>query len=620
MLNKYPLWKYFLLLGVLLAGLLYALPNLFGEDPAVQVIPTTGYKIEEPMVTAIQEELQNANISFRTVKQEGNVLLVRLKDESAQLKAKEVVKTQVGDNYITALNLAPKTPFWLEAIGAKPMKLGLDLRGGVHFLMQVDLEGALDRYVDSALGEMRSLMREHKVRYKRLHKLKDGVGIMMTFDDQQTMSEAQKLIKKSFQDYDLMQKKDGQYQLICHIKQARIQEINNSTVEKSITTLRNRVNELGVAESVVQRQGAKHIVVQLPGIQDTARAKDILGKTATLAFYLEAKEASDYRNTNVAPAGTKWYELRESGRPVLLSKRVILTGDSIIGAMVGADGQTGQPAVHVNVANKGLAIWQKVTAENVGKGMGVVYQETKTDFIKKNDEIVKQTRTDESLISFATIRSPLGSRFQITGLSLNEAQDLSILLRAGSLPATITIVEERTVGPSLGMENIRLGQMSIVVGMALVLVCMVLYYSVFGVIANLALMINVVLLIAILSMVGATLTLPGIAGIVLTIGMAVDANVLIFERIREELRNGVSAQAAIHSGFERALTTIVDANLTTLIVAIILFSVGTGPVRGFAVTLSIGILTSMLTAITGTRAMVNLMYGGRTIQKLRVGI
>lgn len=620
MLNKYPLWKYLLLLGVLLAGLLYALPNLFGEDPAVQVIPTTGYKIEQPMVTAIQEELQNANISFRSVKQEGNVLLVRLKDEIAQLKAKEVVKTQVGDNYITALNLAPRTPFWLEAIGAQPMKLGLDLRGGVHFLMQVDLEGALDRYVDSALGEMRSLMREHKVRYKRLHKLKDDVGIMMTFDDQQTLSEAQKLIKKSFQDYDLMQKRDGQYQLTCHIKQARIQEINNATVEKSITTLRNRVNELGVAESVVQRQGAKHIVVQLPGIQDTARAKDILGKTATLAFYLEAKEASDYRNTNVAPAGTKWYELRESGRPVLLSKRVILTGDSIIGAMVGADGQTGQPAVHVNVANKGLAIWQKVTAENVGKGMGVVYQETKTDFIKKNDEIIKQTRTDESLISFATIRSPLGSRFQITGLSLNEAQDLSILLRAGSLPATITIVEERTVGPSLGMENIRLGQMSIVVGMALVLLCMVLYYSVFGVIANLALMINVVLLIAILSMVGATLTLPGIAGIVLTIGMAVDANVLIFERIREELRNGVSAQAAIHSGFERALTTIIDANLTTLIVAIILFSVGTGPVRGFAVTLSIGILTSMLTAITGTRAMVNLMYGGRTIQKLRVGI
>lgn len=486
--------------------------------------------------------------------------------------------------------------------------------------MEVDVNGALDRYVDSALGELRTLMRENKVRYNRLHKLKTELGVKMTFDSESRLKQAMGLINKSFRDYDLVQKRDDRgYQLTCRIKQVRLQELKNATVEKSITTLRNRVNELGVAEAVVQRQGTNHIVVELPGIQDTARAKDILGKTATLAFFLEAEEAGEQRNVNIAPAGTKWYTDR-NGRPILLSKRVILTGDSIIGAMVGADGQTGQPAVHVNVANKGLAIWQKATSDNVGKGLGVIYQETKTDFVKINDEIIKKTRTDESLISFATIRSPLGGRFQITGLSLVEAQDLSLLLRAGSLPAIVTIVEERTVGPSLGQENIKLGKISIAVGLALVLLCMVLYYSVFGVIANLALVINVILLVAILSLVGATLTLPGIAGIVLTIGMAVDANVLIFERIREELRAGVSTQAAIYSGFERALTTIVDANLTTLIVAIILFSVGTGPVRGFAVTLSIGILTSMLTAIVGTRAMVNLLYGGRNVQKLRVGI
>tara|TARA_R110002110_G_scaffold404606_1_gene623153 strand:- start:178951 stop:180813 length:1863 start_codon:yes stop_codon:yes gene_type:complete len=620
MLNRYPLWKNLLLVGILLVGFIYALPNLFGEDPAVQVIPTTGYKIDAQMEKNIGSRLEQAGIAFKSVSNVDNTLLIRLSDEGAQLKTKEIIKAEVGGNYITALNLAPKTPYWLSVLGANPMKLGLDLRGGVHFLMEVDVDGALDRYVDSALGEVRSIMRENKVRYSRLHKLKTELGVKIVFDSEARLQQAKTLMNKSFQEYDLVQKKENNdFQLICHIKQARLQELRNATVEKSITTLRNRVNELGVAEAVVQRQGANHIVVELPGIQDTARAKDILGKTATLAFFLEAEEAANQRNVNVAPAGTKWYNDR-NGRPILLSKRVILTGDSIIGAMVGADGQTGQPAVHVNVANKGLAIWQKATSANVGRGLGVIYQETKTDFIQINGEVVKKNRTDESLISFATINSPLGSRFQITGLTLNEAQDLSLLLRAGSLPAIITIVEERTVGPSLGQENIKLGQISIAVGLGLVLICMVLYYSVFGIIANLALVINVILLVAILSLVGATLTLPGIAGIVLTIGMAVDANVLIFERIREELRAGVSAQAAIYSGFERAFITIVDANLTTLIVAVILFSVGTGPVRGFAVTLSIGILTSMVTAIAGTRAMVNLVYGGRTVQKLRVGI
>lgn len=620
MLNKYPTWKYLLLVGVLMVGLIYALPNIFGEEPAVQVLASTGGEIKEHLVQDIEKSLKDKGIQYNSVKLEGSTILTRLPDEKAQLIAKEAIKEAVGNEYIVALNLAPKTPAWLAWFGANPMKLGLDLRGGVHFLMDVDIESTLERHLDSALGEMRSLMRDQKLRYQKLYKQDNDLSIFVTFDSDETAKEALKALSKQFQDYDFTHKRQAnRYEITAYLKQTRLQEIRNATVEKSITTLRNRVNELGVSEAVVQRQGVNHIVVELPGIQDTARAKDILGKTATLSFHLEAEDDAKRSNPNVAPPGTKWFK-EKTGRPHLLSKRVILTGDSIIGAVVGTDGQTGQPAVHVTVSNKGLALWQKSTTENVGRGLGVNYIETKTDFVEEEGDLVKKVWTTEKLISFATIRSPLGSRFQITGLTLKEAQDLAILLRAGSLPTTITIVEERTVGPSLGKENIRLGKISIAVGMALVLLAMVLYYSVFGLIANLALVINVILLVAILSLVGATLTLPGIAGIVLTIGMAVDANVLIFERIREELRAGLSAQAAIHSGFERALSTIVDANLTTLIVGVILFSVGTGPVRGFAVTLSIGILTSMLTAITGTRALVNLTYGGRRVQKLRVGI
>jgi preprotein translocase subunit SecD len=412
----------------------------------------------------------------------------------------------------------------------------------------------------------------------------------------------------------------GRFLLNCQIKQSVVQEMRTYTVEQTITTLRNRVNELGVAEAVVQRQGLNHVVVELPGIQDTARAKDILGKTATLEFHLYAKdEAAKVQPGGLAPAGTKWYYDRE-GRPLLFKKRVILTGDSITGASVGSDDQSGRPAVLVRVGGTGLSLFKKTTLENIGNAMGVVYIETKTDQSVVDGEVVRTHRTIETLISHATIQSALGSRFQITGLSIVEAQNLALLLRSGALPATISIVEERTVGPSLGQENIRLGVMSIVIGMSLVVVAMLLYYSVFGLIADLALAINVVLLIAILSLIGATLTLPGMAGIVLTVGMAVDANVLIFERIREELRNGMSIQSAIHSGFDRALATIIDANLTTLIVGIILFSVGTGPVKGFAVTLCIGIITSMITAITMTRAMVNIAYGGRDVKKLRIGI
>ncbi len=619
MLNKYPTWKYLLLAGMLLLGVIYALPNLFGEDPALQVLPATGYAFKDDVLTDIKAALDDANIPYHNIKREDQSILVRFANAQAQIRAKEAIKDKLGDNYIIALNLAPKTPSWLEMIGAQPMKLGLDLRGGVHFLMDVDVDSAVKRRMESVLGDMRNDLRNNKIRYRQVSKINE-TGVSINFDDQATLDQAFTSLQKHFNEFDMTKKmEEGKFQLVCQMKTASLQEIRNYTIEQTMATLRNRVNELGVAEAIVQRQGNNHIVVELPGIQDTARAKDILGKTATLEFHLQAKEESANATPNYSPPGTKWYYDREN-RPFLLQKRVILTGDSITGAMVGTDDRTGRPAVHVRVGGTGLSVFKKTTLENIGRMMGVVYLETKPVTEKVAGQDLQQDKTQEILISIATIQSALGSQFQITGFTLQEAQDLALLLRAGALPAAVRIVEERIVGPSLGQENIRLGIISIEVGLGLVLLAMLVYYSVFGIIANLALMMNVVFLLAILSAVGATLTLPGMAGIVLTVGMAVDANVLIFERIREELRNGMSSQASIHSGFERALATIIDANVTTLIVGIILFSIGTGPVRGFAVTLCIGILTSMVTAITGTRAMVNLAYGGKMGKRLRIGI
>ncbi len=620
MLNRYPTWKYVLLAFILLVGIIYSTPNLFGEDPAIQVLPSSGYSLSANTQDEIKQALQASDIKFKSIQNEDNSLLIRFSDTPTQIKAKEIISARLGDNYIVALNLAPKTPEWLSALGAKPMKLGLDLRGGVHFLMEVDVNTAVERRIESEFGDIRNTLRDDKIRYRQLAKTTDQ-GLSISFDDEVTLQKAQDAIRSRSRDFDITRNlEEGKFQLILNLKPAVVQDIKNNTLEQTMTTLRNRVNELGVAEAVVQRQGMNHIVVELPGIQDTARAKDILGKTATLEFHLHAREQSaNAKPGTTPPPGTKWYYERD-GRPYLLYKREILTGESITGAMVGSDDRTGRPAVLVRVGGAGLSLFKKATLDNIGELLGVVYIESKTDHEIVDGQPVKKNKKTELLISIATIQSALGSQFQITGLTLSEAQDLSLLLRAGALPAAMNIVEERTVGPSLGQENIRLGIISIEVGLGLVVLAMLVYYSVFGIIANLALLINVVLLIAILSVVGATLTLPGMAGIVLTVGMAVDANVLIFERIREELRNGMSPQAAIHGGFEHALATIIDANLTTLIVGIILFSIGTGPVKGFAVTLCIGILTSMLTATTGTRAIVNLMYGGRAVKHLRIGI
>lgn len=629
--NTYPLWKYIVLSCILVLAFIYALPNLYGEDPAVQIslVASSSSPVksgdEATLSKALAEDLKEAGISYKSIQTESDqsqTTLIRFGDTVQQIKASDLLKAKLDDKYSVALNLAPATPEWLSFLNAKPMKLGLDLRGGVHFLMEVDVQTALQNRLESILNDIRGEFREQKLRIVSA-RLTPDQGIQFIFNDEAQANEAYRLIKKQQEGLVLQQSSNDQrYELTAHLSPPVEQEIKNSIVDQTLVTLRNRINELGVAEAVAQRQGANHIVIELPGIQDTARAKEILGKTATLEFLMQDDEhdLQTALNSNAPPGSKIVYD--RYNRPVLLKKRVVLSGDSITGAMVSA-AENGMPAVGVRVSGGGLTVFKKVTRENIGKFLAVIFIETKVDPSGLADESNKKMHTKETLVSLARINSALGSNFQITGLNVAEAQDLALYLRAGALPATISIVEERTVGPSLGQENIHLGMMSIVMGLSAVLIVMLLYYSVFGLIADIALCINVVLLISILSLLGATLTLPGIAGIVLTVGMAVDANILIFERIREELRNGMSAQAAIYSGFDRAFSTILDSNLTTLIVALVLFGIGSGPIRGFAVTLSLGIVTSMFTAITVTRAMVNLVYGGyrgREVQKLRVGI
>lgn len=628
--NTYPLWKYGLLSLIITLALIYALPNLYGEDPAVQISPVASHsdRLTEtnPSTFKLQlsRYLKEADITYQSIQTYSNQshsALIRFSDTTKQLKAKDLLKSKLGDEYNVALNLAPATPKWLSRLWAKPMKLGLDLRGGVHFLIEVDLQAALQNRLEGILNDIRGELRDHKIRAMSVRILPDN-HIQLVFYDKAQRDEAYRLVKKT-QGSLIVQSSDthGRYEVNVQLSPALEQDIRNSIVDQTLATLRNRINELGVAEAVAQRQGLNHIVIELPGIQDTARAKEILGKTATLEFLMHDDE-HDFKTaltTGAVPPGSKIVYDKLS-RPVLLKKRVILSGDAITGATVSSS-DNGMPAVSVRVnGGGGLALFKKVTRQNIGKLMAVVFIESKMDQAPGN---TKKIQTKETLVSLARIHSALGNNFQITGLNVAEAQDLSLYLRAGALPATISIVEERTVGPSLGQENIRLGMMSIAMGLSAVLIVMLLYYSVFGLIADIALCINVVLLVAVLSLMGATLTLPGIAGIVLTVGMAVDANILIFERIREELRNGMSAQAAIYSGFDKAFSTILDSNLTTLMVGLILFSMGSGPIRGFAVTLSLGIMTSMFTAIIVTRAIVNLVYGGyrgRGLQKLRVGI
>ncbi len=610
--------------AVIVVGALYALPNLYGEDPAIQISETRISKVNEGTLAKIESLLKNKNLPYKSIVLEERGILIRFNDTEVQLEAQDVIRDALGSDYVVALNLAPATPGWLRSINALPMYLGLDLRGGVHFLMEVDMNAAVKKALERYKGDFRTMLREAKVRYLGINLTGDiaqGNGaVSLKFRDDATRGKARKVIKKEFPNLVFQEKNDEKYSyLLVTLSKNELMEIRKFALQQNITTLRNRVNELGVAEPVIQQQGVDRIVVQLPGVQDTARAKEILGATATLEFRMVDEE----HNVQAAlkgrvPPGSKLYKER-GGSPILLKNQVMLTGDYIVDAQSGIDSQTGGPNVSITLDSKGGRIFNKATKDNVGKLMAVVFIETKTDIKKVNGKEIRTKRKVEEVINVARIRERLGKRFQITGLdSTREAHDLALLLRAGALAAPIDIVEERTVGPSLGQENIDQGFASVVIGFVLVLFWMAFFYRGFGMIANLALAANLVLIVAVLSIMQATLTLPGIAGIVLTVGMAVDANVLIFERIREELRNGVSPQTAIDAGYGKAIMTIADANITTLIAAVVLFAMGTGPIKGFAVTLSIGILTSMFTAIMGTRAVVNLIYGGKKLKTLNL--
>lgn len=616
MLNQYPLWKYLMLACVLLVTSIYALPNLYGEDPSIQISHRSQPMAEEDRL-AIEQTLKTKGFDFKRVELLDNRVLARFNDETVQLKAADMLGESLEKKYLVALNLAPATPDWLRSLNASPMYLGLDLRGGIHFLMEVDMQAAIKRLEESLLSDMRSFMREEKIRYRGVRRDDDGIHI--SFREIESLDDAQTLLERQFKQVEFIIDEDKN-SIDAKLTEAAIRDEKKSALQQNIITLRNRVNELGVAEPVIQQQGDSRIVVQLPGVQDSARAKVILGGTATLEFRMTEGEGMSWRDAEESgrvPLNALLYHERD-GSPVLLSRRVIVTGDQITGAASTIDTEKGVPAVSVSLGGKGAKKMSDTTRENVGKPMAVVFIENKVDTRKIEGETVKVRTTTKEVINIATIREPFGARFQITGLESQEARDLSLLLRAGSLRAPVEIIEERTIGPSLGHDNIEQGFRSVMIGFMLVLVFMVVYYKTFGLIANVALTANMVFLIAILSLLQATLTLPGIAGIVLTVGMAVDANVLIFERIREELRNGNSIQASIHSGYEKAFSTITDANITTLIAAIVLFSLGTGPVKGFAVTLSIGILTSMFTAIVGTRAIVNLVYGYRNHEKISI--
>jgi preprotein translocase subunit SecD len=616
--NQYPAWKYLLIIVLLVVGILYALPNLYGEDPAVQVSSLRGAPLGDTLAGVVETRLADSKLKPKSIEAANERLLVRFTNTEDQLAAADLIKEALGADYVVALNLAPSTPHWLQDIGALPMYLGLDLRGGVHFLMEVDMDAAIQKALERYASDLRTVLRDAKVRYISIRV--NGDKLSMKFRSAEDRSKATESIHDQYRDLQLKDVDEGDsYVLEIALSEQEIRETRSLALQQNITTLRNRVNELGVAEPIIQQQGDRRVVVQLPGVQDTTAAKRILGATATLEYRaVDTEHDVEAARAGKVPAGSRLYKSRD-GRYYLLKSRVIVTGDQIINARSGFDNNSGSPEVSVTLDGKGARKMLEFTKENVGKPMAVVFIENKSTTRMVNGKPVISNQQVEEIISVATIRDVFSKKFQTTGLdSPQEAHELALLLRSGALAAPIRIIEERTIGPSLGAENIAQGFQSVVIGFVLVLVFMAVYYKVFGLVADLALAFNLVLIVALLSLLQATLTMPGIAGIVLTVGMAVDANVLIFERIREELRNGNTPQASIHAGYAKAFSTIADANVTTLIAAIVLFSFGTGPIKGFAVTLSLGIVTSMFTAIMGTRAVINLAYGHRRLQRLPV--
>ncbi|WP_321146407.1 protein translocase subunit SecD [Providencia alcalifaciens] len=615
MLNRYPLWKYLMLITAILIGLLYALPNLYGEDPAVQITGVRGTAANEQTLIQVQKALETDKIQSKSVALENGAILARFNNSDVQLRAREVIMNALGDQYVVALNLAPATPKWLEALGGEPMKLGLDLRGGVHFLMEVDMDTALGKLQEQNMDGLRNDLRQAGIAYSSIRKGSD-YSVEVRFRNADDRSLAEKTLARKYPDLVFSDGSDNT--MIAVMTDERLREARNYAVSQNITIIRNRVNQLGVAEPLVQRQGADRIVVELPGIQDTARAKEILGATATLEFRLVNTGVDSAAAESRRIPGDSELKSDRNGVPYVLYKRVVLTGDHITDSTSETD-ENGYPQVSISLDSAGGSIMSDFTRDNQDKLMATLFVEYK-DSGKKDAAGRAILVKDEKVINAARIQARFGSKFRITGIdNANEARQLSLLLRAGALIAPIQIVEERTIGPTLGMQNIEQGLKACIAGLLASILFMIIYYRKFGLIASSALMANLVLIVGVMSLLpGATLTMPGIAGIVLTLAVAVDANVLINERIKEELRNGRSVQQAIHEGYKGAFSSITDANLTTLITAIILYAVGTGSIKGFAITTAIGVATSMFTAIVGTRAIVNLLYGGKRINKLSI--
>lgn len=624
MLNKFPLWKNIMVFLIIAIGFFYSLPNLYGEDPALQISGSHGTELDQNTVDSIKATLDAKNFEGN-YEFENSQLLIRFNNTDSQLTARELVTKQLGENYVVALNLAPATPAWMRAIGMHPLKLGLDLRGGVHFLMEVDMEEAMKKMRTQLTNDFRTELRNRGIRLTGVKAENDYV--LVEFKDEETRDNAKKVLESNHKDFTVVAQDIGdKYFVRATMTPAKLSEVRTNAVDQNINIIRNRVNELGVAEPLVQRQGADRLVVELPGVQDTARAKEILGATATLEFRLVDSNADvQAAAAGHVPAGTEVIN-DAKGYPVVVQKQVVLTGDHIVDASSSAD-ENGRPQVNISLDSRGGTIMSNFTKDNIGKPMGtnfieyVVVPSTDPNAPKPGEPNYKpKFKKIERMINVATIQSRLGSNFRITGLdSPKEAHNLALLLRAGALIAPIQIVEERTIGPSLGQQNIENGLKAMLYGVAFLLIFMIIYYKAFGFIANLALLFNLVLLVGVMSLIpGATMTLPGIAGIVLTLGMAVDANVLIYERIREEIRHGRPIQQAINEGYARAFVTIADSNITSFITALILFMVGTGAVKGFALVLMIGLASSMFTAVTACRAVVNIIYGGRNVKKLYI--
>ncbi|WP_044407225.1 protein translocase subunit SecD [Thiomicrospira microaerophila] len=617
--NRFPMWKYLVLIIAVVLGLTYAMPNLFGDDPAVQVSPAQVGQFNAQTTEQIETTLAQAGLVPKSMVFDGQQYLIRFDDVETQLRANDLIRETFGRQAIVALNLAPATPNWLRSLGGQPMYLGLDLRGGVHFLMDVDMDAAVEGAYRRFDDEIRVLLRDARIRYQAIDYQAETLRVLFRTPD--ARDQGFSLLSREYRNELESRSVDEEGQALIELRLSSrvIDETKKFALQQNITTLRNRINELGVAEPIIQQQGERRIVVQLPGVQDTARAKEILGATATLEFRLvdERGDAERAVRTGVVPPNSQLYTFRD-GRPILLQRSIIVSGESVINAQSGIDAQQGSPQVSVTLDSAGGRRMLATTRDNIGNRMAVVFIESRVETVERDGEMVRERIVTRDVINAAVIRDQFANRFQITGISSSqEAQNLALLLRAGALAAPMEIVEERTVGPSLGQDNIDQGLMSVIVGFILVLIIMAWRYKTFGMIANIALTLNLVLIVAVLSLMQATLTLPGIAGIVLTVGMAVDANVLIFERIKEELKNS-SIQTAIHAGYEKAFITIADANITTLLAAIVLFSFGTGPIKGFAITLTIGIITSMFTAILGTRAIVNMLYGNKPVKKLSI--